>query len=121
MQPYERESLWDAICAAGNLQERFLCGAEKVVRLAELERCTSLMGRAESLRGRSVLLRTRDQLASALAMIELDGIVRRMVPVSYTHLFDFVVLANHFTAEHIRSPAHSKVSGSGIKRADKLL
>jgi len=79
MQPYERESLWDAICAAGNLQERFLCGAEKVVRLAELERCTSLMGRAESLRGRSVLLRTRDQLASALAMIELDGIVRRMV------------------------------------------
>lgn len=79
MQPYEHKSLWDAIYAAGNLQERFLCGTERVIKLAELEQCTSLRGRAETLRGRSVLLRTRDLLASALAMIELDGIVRRMV------------------------------------------
>jgi acyl-coenzyme A synthetase/AMP-(fatty) acid ligase len=79
MQPYEHQSLWNAICAAGNLSERFLCGAERTVNLAELGRSTSLHGKAGSLRGRSVLLRTRDLLASALAMIELDGIVRRMV------------------------------------------
>jgi acyl-coenzyme A synthetase/AMP-(fatty) acid ligase len=33
----------------------------------------------ESLRGRSVLIATREQLPTALALVELDGVVRRMV------------------------------------------
>jgi acyl-coenzyme A synthetase/AMP-(fatty) acid ligase len=38
-----------------------------------------LGGRLESLRGRCVLLATHEQLATALALIELDGVVRRLV------------------------------------------
>lgn len=79
MQPIERSSVWNTICAAGSYSERFLCGAEAVINFSDLVRSSCLQGRAEKLRGRSVLIRTRDQLAAALAIIELDGLVRRMV------------------------------------------
>jgi acyl-coenzyme A synthetase/AMP-(fatty) acid ligase len=42
-------------------------------------RGSTLGGRRDELRRCSVLLATRDQLASALAVIELDGIARRIV------------------------------------------
>ena len=40
---------------------------------------TGLGGRAAELAGRSVLVATRDQLAAALALIELDGVARRLI------------------------------------------
>jgi acyl-coenzyme A synthetase/AMP-(fatty) acid ligase len=39
----------------------------------------STLGERDSLRGRSVLLGTEDQLGTALALIELDGVARRVV------------------------------------------
>jgi acyl-CoA synthetase (AMP-forming)/AMP-acid ligase II len=72
-------SLSDGIAAAGNLSDRFLSGIEATVTLGGLMGGSSLGGRAEDLRGRSVLVWTRDQLAAALALIELDGIARRLV------------------------------------------
>jgi acyl-coenzyme A synthetase/AMP-(fatty) acid ligase len=42
-------------------------------------RGTSLGGRRVELSGRSVLLRTHDQFAAALAIIELDGVARRLI------------------------------------------
>jgi len=74
MQPIERLSVWNTINETGNFSGRFLCGAEAVINFSELVHGSSLQGRAEELRGRSVLVRTKDQLAA-----ELDGIVRRMV------------------------------------------
>ena len=59
--------------------ERFLHGAICSVALAELRSGTSLGGHREELDGRSVLLAARDQLPAALALIELDGIARRVV------------------------------------------
>ncbi len=50
-----------------------------VVRLADLAVGSSLGGRLEELRGHTVLIATRDQLAAALALIELDGVARRIV------------------------------------------
>src|SRR6185295_4065597 len=47
--------------------------------LAHVLTGTSLGGRATELAGRSVLIATRDQYAAALALIELDGIARRLV------------------------------------------
>jgi NAD(P)-dependent dehydrogenase (short-subunit alcohol dehydrogenase family) len=47
--------------------------------LGELVRGSSLGGRLEELRGRSVLVATGDQLAAGLALIELDGVARRLV------------------------------------------
>src|SRR5260370_7516918 len=40
---------------------------------------SALGGRGEELRGRSVIVATRDQLTAALALIELDGVARRLV------------------------------------------
>ena len=71
-------SLWESIAEAGTLDAR-LHSARTVIPLAELEHASSLGGRLEELRGRSVLLLTRSQLTAALAMIELDGVARRLV------------------------------------------
>jgi acyl-coenzyme A synthetase/AMP-(fatty) acid ligase len=74
---------------AGRPGERFLHGAGGSVALDGL--CgatgspgagspgTSLGGRLGELAGRSVLLAVRDQLPAALALIELDGVARRVV------------------------------------------
>jgi len=59
---------------------RLLWGAKGCVALADLGRGTSLGGRLDELEGRAVLVAARDQLAAALALIELDGVVRRIVP-----------------------------------------
>src|SRR2546425_6054080 len=79
MPSRDGRSLWDAVRAAGALAERALWGAEASVRLGELAGGSSLGGRLEELRGRSVLVATRDQLTAALALIELDGVARRLV------------------------------------------
>lgn len=72
-------SLWDLLSAAGRLSERYLWSATASVRLDGLARHTSLGNKLGELRGRSVLLITKDQLTTALALIELDGVARRMV------------------------------------------
>ena len=60
------------------------------VTLADLARGSSLGGRRGELAGRSVLIATGDQLTTALALIELDGIARRLLlcpsDVSAEHL-----------------------------------
>jgi acyl-coenzyme A synthetase/AMP-(fatty) acid ligase len=59
--------------------ERFLWGATASVCLDHFFNGTSLGGQVGELAGRSVLVATRDQFAAALALIELDGIARRVV------------------------------------------
>jgi len=56
-----------------------LAGRTAGVPLAQLAGSTGLGGQLEALRGRSVLLVTAEQLTAALALIELDGVARRMV------------------------------------------
>ena len=58
--------------------EQFLFDRASHTRVADLARATSLGGGLAALAGRSVLLATSSQLASALALIELDGIARRI-------------------------------------------
>jgi len=72
------DSLWESINAAGTPPGR-LYGIRQVTPLAELAHATSLGGRLEELRDRSVMLLAQDQLTAALALIELDGVARRMV------------------------------------------
>ncbi|MBV9862908.1 MAG: acyl--CoA ligase [Alphaproteobacteria bacterium] len=74
-----RASLLDALNSAGDLSGRSLHGAEASVALADLLRGSSLDTPSEALRGGSVLIATKDQLPAALAMIELDGVARRLV------------------------------------------
>ena len=56
-----------------------LIGREASVPLRDLAWGSSLAGGLEQLRGRSVLVATRDQLTAGLALIELDGIARRLI------------------------------------------
>jgi acyl-CoA synthetase (AMP-forming)/AMP-acid ligase II len=61
------------------VRTRFVRGTAGGVAIADLAGATSLGGRLGALAGRSVLLATTDQLAAALALIELDGVARRIV------------------------------------------
>jgi acyl-coenzyme A synthetase/AMP-(fatty) acid ligase len=72
-------TLWTSLSTCGAPSDRTVCDAETVVSLDELERASSLRGGPEQLRDRSVLVTTRDQLTTALAVIELDGIARRII------------------------------------------
>jgi acyl-CoA synthetase (AMP-forming)/AMP-acid ligase II len=90
-QPHgEIASLWQLVSTAGRLSERWLSDTSAKVSLATLWHGSSLGRPLDELRGRSVLLLTRDQLPAALVLIELDGIARRIVlcppDVSSAHL-----------------------------------
>ena len=56
-----------------------LRGARATVALDELASRSALGGRLESLRGRAVGIAARDPVLAALALVELDGVARRMV------------------------------------------
>jgi acyl-coenzyme A synthetase/AMP-(fatty) acid ligase len=79
MPPSHPTSLRDSLDHADNPAGRFLWGRGAGVSLDALRRSTSLGGRLGELAGRSVLVATHDQLAAAVALIELDGVARRLV------------------------------------------
>jgi acyl-coenzyme A synthetase/AMP-(fatty) acid ligase len=56
----------------------FLWDRAECVRIGDLIGGTSFGGRLEQLAGRSVVLATGSQLTTALALIELDGVARRL-------------------------------------------
>jgi acyl-coenzyme A synthetase/AMP-(fatty) acid ligase len=91
------KTLWQSLSAAGRLSRRFLADAYIRCYLAALAEGSTLGARLDELRGRSVLLLTRDQLPAALALIELDGVARRIVlcppDVSSVHLPGIIATA----------------------------
>jgi acyl-coenzyme A synthetase/AMP-(fatty) acid ligase len=75
--------LWDSIAPPGApdgvpIRGEFH-GRGASVALADLAAGSIFGGALERLRGRSVLIATREQLPTALALVELDGVARRMV------------------------------------------
>ncbi len=56
-----------------------LWAADASATLADLAAGSTLDGRIAELRGRTVLLSTSNQLAAALALVQLDGVARRIV------------------------------------------
>jgi acyl-coenzyme A synthetase/AMP-(fatty) acid ligase len=72
-------SIRDRLADAPEGAERFLWGATASVPLGPRLGGTGLGGRAAELARRSVLIATRDPLATAVALIELDGMARRLV------------------------------------------
>ena len=99
--------LWGAMCTHG-----LPCGAfhssSTQIPLAALAGASSLGAHLESLRDRTVLLATRNQLTAALALIELDGVARRIV------LCPPDLAAAHFPAVIQTASADSWVRDSGI-------
>jgi acyl-coenzyme A synthetase/AMP-(fatty) acid ligase len=72
-------SLWSSFGTADDLSARFLLSAEGNWALSDLVDGSALFGHADELRGRSVIIATTSQLAAALALIELDGVARRVI------------------------------------------
>jgi acyl-coenzyme A synthetase/AMP-(fatty) acid ligase len=61
------------------LKGRAISDARQAWSLTNILEQTCLMGRLGELSGRSVLLAVADQLTSAIAMTEIDGVARRML------------------------------------------
>jgi acyl-coenzyme A synthetase/AMP-(fatty) acid ligase len=72
-------SIRDKLADAPDCSGRFLWGATASIPLGGLLRGTSLGGHLAELSGRSVLVATREQGAAAAALIELDGVARRLI------------------------------------------
>jgi len=72
-------SIRNQLRSVGGAGARFLWGPSASVAIGDLLRGSSLNTRIDELSGRSILLATRDQFASALALIELDGVADRIV------------------------------------------
>lgn len=70
---------WARAEYAASRRSRHLWGRHSGVRLSDFAGGTSLGGRCRELAGRSVLLVANDQLAAALALIELDGVASRII------------------------------------------
>jgi acyl-CoA synthetase (AMP-forming)/AMP-acid ligase II len=77
MSPRESIALRDYLSA--ELKGRAISDARHSVSLTDILRHACLVGGVRKLSGRSVLLATSGQLMSALAIIELDGVARRML------------------------------------------
>ena len=72
-------SLWSSINAAGSLSSRLWAGPDADASWGELAESSILDCKSDELRGKTVLLATLDQFRSIAALIELDGLVRRVV------------------------------------------
>jgi acyl-coenzyme A synthetase/AMP-(fatty) acid ligase len=72
-------SLRGTLRGSPRLAERRLWGAAGQLALADIAGGTALAGALPDMAGRAVLLRTRDPLHAAIALIELDGVARRIV------------------------------------------
>jgi acyl-coenzyme A synthetase/AMP-(fatty) acid ligase len=71
--------LWELLSDRTALHFPVLQNQRSVVRLTALTHASIFAGQLETLRGRSVLLAVADQLLAGLALIELDGVARRIV------------------------------------------
>src|SRR5438445_4248044 len=79
MLPNHATSIRDKLGNASDCVGRCLWGVGAGVSLSDLLRGTTLGGRLPELSGRSVLIAIQDQLAAGLALVELDGVARRVV------------------------------------------
>src|SRR5260370_15722263 len=77
MSPRETFTLRDYLSPC--LKDRSISDARQLVSLTNILGQTCLGGRLGDLAGRSVLLAVEDQLLSAIAMTEIDGVARRML------------------------------------------
>src|SRR6185312_456950 len=75
----EWASLRDALRERGEFHDCVIADDEAAITQSNLISGSALYGRGGELRGRSVLVATASQLTTASALIELDGLARRMV------------------------------------------
>ncbi|MFI4891379.1 MAG: AMP-binding protein [Steroidobacterales bacterium] len=72
-------SLWESLAQPGTSLTAAIHGRMRSIELAQFRANSMLGDHLQSLQGRSVLVATYDQLHTAIALVELDGIARRIV------------------------------------------
>lgn len=72
-------TLWSSLSESGSPSGQSFQDAEASISCVDLLSGSFLYGRGDELQGRSVLLATKSQLTTASALIELDGVARRIV------------------------------------------
>jgi len=72
-------SLWDAAARSGPAVIGELRGRRARIALGELAQGSTLGASLPALRGQSVMIATHDQLLTAIALVELDGVAQRVV------------------------------------------
>ena len=77
--PQSTTNLRRLLGEGGDSSGRSIHGLRSSVTLAAISQGTGLGGRLHELAGATVLLVTAEQLSAGLALIELDGIARRVV------------------------------------------
>jgi acyl-coenzyme A synthetase/AMP-(fatty) acid ligase len=104
-------SLWNTLASVGGPIPGALQAIDATVTIDALTARSSLARPVEDLRGRSALIATRDQLTAALALLELDGIARRVVlctaDLSHADLADVATTAS---ADLLIADAHRLTS-----------
>ena len=122
-------SLWQSLGGAAELDDRQICGPRAALAFAALRTTSSLGGRLNELAGRCVLLAAKDQLTAALALIELDGIARRIVlcppdlapehmaPIAATADVDVAVLDEAVLRIHSFAVPHVMAGGAALAPA----
>src|ERR1700735_1531431 len=97
MPQSEWSSLWSVVNDGLQRSDPWLWEADTQFPLRALIRGSTLDTPVEELRGRSVLVWTKDQLGAALALIELDGTARRLVlcppDLAYEHVRSVIAAA----------------------------
>jgi acyl-coenzyme A synthetase/AMP-(fatty) acid ligase len=118
MQQRSRQSLWSAIVDSGLEPDRALWATDTTIAFSDLATGSTLAEPLEKLRGRSVLVTTSDQLAAALALLEIDGVARRLVlappDLDAAHL-PYVVATAEVDAI-VTDREHEAFSGLGVER-----
>src|SRR5262249_48303547 len=96
MLPSDVGSLREGLGKTSHCESRFLADRQTRIALADLVRGSRLRDPLSMFSGHSVLVATRDQLAGALTLIELDGVVRRLTlcPPDLPHEYLPSVIAN---------------------------
>lgn len=72
-------SLWQELRAQGEYDDRYIASDEGCIAQGDLVSGSVLFSRGDELWGRSVLVATSSQFTTASALIELDGLARRIV------------------------------------------
>lgn len=110
--------------AAGDPPSRFLADAQARLTLDQIGAASYLDTPLGELCGASVLIDTRRQLSAALALIELDGLVRRMVlclpDLPAEHVRDLAAIAEVRFAITDAAAPHPMLPGLRVVGCDPL-
>src|SRR5437588_9067673 len=123
-------SIRDRLFSEEDAAQRFLWGAGASVCIEQLRNGTTLGGWLPQLAGRSVLVAARGQLAAALALIELDGVARRLIlctpDLPPDHLAMVVanagvdaIIADHLPADSSKVPLRVLVSSAVVPSSER--